>query len=61
MRSGNAPYRIAREIEFMETGTVVSMVVILGGIWGGFVYFLYQSVKGDQPSPGAEASEEHRS
>lgn len=37
----------------METGTIVGMIVILGGIWGGFAYFLYLSAK----APSAERDE----
>jgi len=32
----------------MELQGIVTMVVILGGIWGGFAYFLYQSLQQDR-------------
>jgi len=31
----------------MELAGIVTMVLILGGIWGGFGYFLYQSLHED--------------
>lgn len=34
-------------IALMEMGGVVTMVVVLGGIWGGFAYFLYRTLQQD--------------
>ncbi|HXV60837.1 MAG TPA: MetS family NSS transporter small subunit [Vicinamibacteria bacterium] len=35
----------------METSALVTMFVIVGGIWGGFAYFLYQNVKRERDQP----------
>jgi hypothetical protein len=32
----------------MSVGGIVTMVLVLGGIWGGFAYFLYQTLKQDE-------------
>ncbi len=32
----------------MEPVGIVMMILILGGVWGGFAYFLYQSLHQDQ-------------
>jgi hypothetical protein len=31
----------------MSFSGVVTMVLVLAGIWGGFAYFLYQTLKGE--------------
>jgi hypothetical protein len=31
----------------MELSGIVMLVLILGGTWGGFAYFLYQSLNQD--------------
>ena len=31
----------------MTLGGIVTMVLVLAGIWGGFAYFLYQTLKQD--------------
>jgi hypothetical protein len=32
----------------MSLGGIVTMVLVLAGTWGGFAYFLYQTLKQDE-------------
>lgn len=32
----------------MELSGVVIMVLVLGGVWGGFLYLVYQTVRKDK-------------
>jgi len=32
----------------MELSGIVTMVLVLGGLWGGFAYFLYQILSEDK-------------
>lgn len=47
-------HRLRREgrrrgtISQMELSGIVTMVLVLGGLWGGFAYFLYQILSEDK-------------
>jgi hypothetical protein len=32
----------------MTTSGIITMVLVLSGTWGGFVYFLYQTLSQDE-------------
>ena len=41
----------------MSGGTIVMMVLVLGGIWGGFAYFVRETLRQEQRDRDAAADE----